>query len=202
MMTTSISARDVLAARDLAARLLANELPQRWLHVQSVASFATEIVRQIPSSTKAAIAAAWLHDIGYVSSLADTGFHPLDAARYLRANDWSAEICDLVAHHTNARHQASYVGLAGELDHEFTDTRSLDRDILWMSDAHAGPSGQRFTIEQRIDEIAARYGEPHFVTQSMREIRPDLEAALARVDDAIAAAERQPELPFDGLRVT
>ena len=29
-------------------------------------------------------AAAWLHDIGYAPAVDDTGFHPLDGARYLR----------------------------------------------------------------------------------------------------------------------
>ena len=29
------------------------------------------------------MAAAWLHDIGYAEELLDTGFHPLDGARFL-----------------------------------------------------------------------------------------------------------------------
>ncbi len=34
-------------------------------------------------SDEALVAAAWLHDIGYAPEVTDTGFHPLDGARYL-----------------------------------------------------------------------------------------------------------------------
>ena len=36
------------------------------------------------SLTDDLVAAAWLHDIGYAPELVETGFHPLDGARYLR----------------------------------------------------------------------------------------------------------------------
>ena len=62
-------------------------------------------------------AAAWLHDIGYSPLVRSTGFHPLDAARYLRdvvvADD---VVCRLVAHHTGALVEADERGIADLAD--------------------------------------------------------------------------------------
>ncbi|SCG11123.1 HD domain-containing protein [Streptomyces sp. MnatMP-M27] len=47
--------------------------------------------------------AAVLHDIGYAPPLVNTGFHPLDGARYLRDTHAADErIVRLVANHTYA----------------------------------------------------------------------------------------------------
>ena len=70
------------AAR-LAETMLAAELPRRWRHVRSVARRARWAAKQL-SLSDALVAAAWLHDIGYAPDLVETGFHPLDGARYLR----------------------------------------------------------------------------------------------------------------------
>jgi putative nucleotidyltransferase with HDIG domain len=195
-MTDRPPAFDIGAARALAESMLANELPGRWLHIQAVAAFASDLVRRIPDASQTAVVAAWLHDIGYASDLAVTGFHPLDGARFLRQSGWPDEICALVAHHTNARYQARQLGLAADLDREYPDVESINRDVLWMSDAHAGPLGQRFSIAQRVAEVATRYGEAHVVTSYMRAIQPDLEAVRMRLDDALANATNQLALPF------
>ena len=57
------------------------------------------------------IAAAYLHDIGYAPELEDTGFHPLDGARWLRAQGQERLAC-LVAHHSGAWFEAEARGLA------------------------------------------------------------------------------------------
>jgi hypothetical protein len=65
-------------------------------------------------------AAAWLHDIGYAPSLAATGLHQLDGARYLRdAQHADALLCRLVAHHSCAIIEAGERGLADVLSSEF-----------------------------------------------------------------------------------
>ena len=74
---------DPVAARDLAERYLADVLPRRWMHVRSVARRARWVAARLSLSADL-VAAAWLHDIGYAPELVETGFHPLDGARYLR----------------------------------------------------------------------------------------------------------------------
>lgn len=141
----------------------------------------------MPFNHRAVMCAAWLHDIGYAPTVADTGYHPLDGARYLRALGWDDQVCRLVAHHTDAARQAEREGLSDELCAEFAPTDGIEQDILWSADATTGPSGERFTLDERINEIAARYGFDHRVTAGMIASRPVLEAAISRV----ASASRQ-----------
>lgn len=70
-------------SKALARRHLA-ELPLRWRHVRGVGHRAERVAEALRLGDGALIAAAWLHDIGYGRALTDTGFHPLDGARYLR----------------------------------------------------------------------------------------------------------------------
>lgn len=74
---------EVEDAAALAEAWLTRALPRRWRHVQSVADRARWVAKALflPDDL---VAAAWLHDIGYVPELAQTGFHPFDGARYLR----------------------------------------------------------------------------------------------------------------------
>jgi hypothetical protein len=46
--------------------------------------------------------AAILHDVGFWPSIALTGFHALDGARYLRSVSYDERVTDLVAHHSCA----------------------------------------------------------------------------------------------------
>lgn len=63
--------------------------------------------------------AAWLHDVGYAPSLAQTGFHRVDGARFLRARGVPEVVVALVAHHTGAVFEAEQRGLDVELLAEF-----------------------------------------------------------------------------------
>ena len=74
----------VAEARELARSLLASALPRRWAHVQGVACRAEHTAGRLGYRDGVLAAAAWLHDIGYAPAVKDTGFHPLDGARYLR----------------------------------------------------------------------------------------------------------------------
>jgi len=183
---------DIVEARSLAEQHLSNALPQRWQHVQSVAARAAELTALCGLNDQTAVVAAWLHDIGYSPALNRTDFHPLDGARFLRAEGWPDETSVLVANHTNAIRQASEVGLADQLRAEFPDEDSIARDILWTADAHTGPSGEPLTIDERIEEVRRRYGDDHPVTRCMNDSRSALQAAEARVAELIAAQRRQP----------
>src|SRR6266511_3838518 len=101
-------------ARDVAQAVLSG-LPSRWRHTVGVARCAEELAATLDADDgEQLVAAAWLHDIGYAEDLVDTGFHPLDGARFLDRHRWPSRISALVAHHSGA----AFVATARGLDHE------------------------------------------------------------------------------------
>ncbi len=182
---------DDVAARELARALLARAAPRRWRHVQAVAAEARRLADRAGIEPAAVTCAAWLHDIGYAQSLHDSGFHPLDGARYLRAHGWDGEICRLVAHHTDAAQRVERQDLADLLNAEFPCIDGIERDILWTADVTTGPTGERVTLDERIDEIVNRYGVDSGHSRSLMSSRPALAAAVART--ATRTRDRQPE---------
>jgi HD superfamily phosphodiesterase len=132
-------------AVNLAERFVA-PLGRRWEHVRGVAARALEIEQAVPPDQRSLLVrAAWLHDIGYSPKIGHTRFHPLDGARYLRGQGWSAEVVNLVAHHSGARFEATERGMSAELsEFPFTDSPALD--ALVTADLTTGPNGERLTL--------------------------------------------------------
>jgi HD superfamily phosphodiesterase len=90
-------------ARTLAEDCLAGELPRRWTHVQAVAAKAERVSMVLdPADRDVLVAAAWLHDLGYAGPVSDTGFHPLDGARWLARQGFDRRVTALVAYHSAA----------------------------------------------------------------------------------------------------
>src|SRR6202047_674161 len=99
-------------ASEIARKLLEAPLPRRWAHTQGVARQARSLGPILGDDADLLEAAAWLHDIGYSPELADTGFHPLDGARYLRDVQHAAPaLYRLVANHSCAILEADERGL-------------------------------------------------------------------------------------------
>jgi hypothetical protein len=132
------------------------------------------------------VAAAWLHDIGYAPTLNETGFHPLDGARYLRGIGAPDRLCRLVANHTGARVEATNRGLVDTLMQEFPPEASDTADALTYADLTTGPEGSPVSALERLMEILVRYPPNHVVHQSIQEARPDLLEIAARVDARLA----------------
>jgi putative nucleotidyltransferase with HDIG domain len=177
------------AARALAERLLAAAMPDRWRHVGAVAEAAESTGSALSLDTDVLVAAAWLHDIGYSPALSDTGFHPLDGARYLRDLAWDPDVVQLVAHHSGAVIEAEERGLRSELLAEFPFEQSASMDALWYCDMTTGPDGQAVSVEERLAEIRARYGPGDVVTRFVERAEPELVAAVRRVEERLAAAQ-------------
>ncbi|MEU3403399.1 HD domain-containing protein [Streptomyces sp. NPDC006670] len=152
----------------------------RWLHTQAVAERARELAAAVPSAQRELlVAAAWLHDIGYAPALRDTGFHPLDGARYLAALDAPAQLVSLVAHHSGAVYEAEQRGLTAELAaYDRPDPALLD--ALTCADMTTGPAGQRFAFTDRSGEILTRYPPGSEVHAAISTAVPTLAAAVAR----------------------
>jgi predicted hydrolase (HD superfamily) len=162
-------------ASDLARSLLAEPLPRRWAHTQGVARQARTLVPILGDDADLLEAAAWLHDIGYSPNLVDTGFHPLDGARYLRDHHHAdPRLCNLVAHHSCAIIEAEERGLADQLTTEFTPEGEVLAQALIYCDMTTGPDGKSISVEARLSEIRQRYGDEHEVGRFIHRAEPKL----------------------------
>lgn len=183
----------VLDAAQLAHDYLAEANPRRWTHVQAVAEQAADLAVRLPPHEAAALrAAAWLHDIGYTTDLASSGFHPLDGARFLSTTGTDPRVVALVAHHSAAASEATELGLDAELA-GYPDEQSIVRDLLWLCDMTIGPDGQPMTFADRMAEVQTRYGPDHYVSRALAHGMPARAAAVERAQAWIAA--RHSSLP-------
>jgi HD domain len=173
-------------AREAAEGLLAEALPRRWAHVRGVADKAEQVVASLALSGEALVAAAWLHDVGYAPEVIDTGFHPLDGARYLAGIGAPARVVNLVARHSNAILEAEFRGI-GRRVAEFPDEGGVVRDALWYCDLTTSPDGEPVGAAERIAEIKERYGPGDIVTGFITEGASELLAAVERTERRVAA---------------
>ncbi|GAA4099305.1 HD domain-containing protein [Streptomyces hundungensis] len=166
-------------AAELAESLLP-PLGNRWLHTQAVAARAREVSAAVHEDERdLLVAAAWLHDLGYAPELRETGFHPLDGARYLETLGAPSRLVRLVAHHSGAVYEAEQRGLSEQLAaYEREDSPVLD--ALICADMTTGPAGQSFDFDRRIDEILVRYEPGSEVHTAISKARPYLGAAVER----------------------
>jgi len=169
-------------AAELARSLLEVPLPRRWAHVQGVAARARSIAPILGDDADLLEAAAWLHDIGYSPELIDTGFHPLDGARYLRdVERATSRLCRLVANHSCAILEAEERDLAGLLMREFPSTDSKLNDALSFCDMTTTPDGGLTAVQDRLAEIRGRYGPCSVVTRFTHRAEPLLVSSVQRI---------------------
>ena len=177
-------------AAELARKLLEVPLPRRWAHVQGVAAQARSLAPILGDDADLLEAAAWLHDIGYSPELADTGFHPLDGARYLRDVEHAdSSVCRLVANHSCAILEAEDRGLADVLSSEFPSPDPKLNDALAYCDMTTTPTGGVVSVQARISEIVERYGPHNVVTQFIRRAEPELVSSVVRTNQRLFLAQ-------------
>jgi len=177
-----------LWAEELAGKLLEVPLPRRWVHVQGVAVRAQFLAPILGDDADLLEAAAWLHDIGYSPEVADTGFHPLDGARYLRdVQGTDPMLCRLVGNHSCAFIEAEERGLDHELAEEFPVADQELSDALTYCDMTTSPSGYPVSVGARLAEIRQRYGPSDVVTSFTQKAEPDLLGSVARISSRLIA---------------
>ena len=169
-------------AEDLGRNLLEDTLPRRWAHVQGVAARARSLAPAFGADTELLLAAAWLHDIGYLPELARTGLHGLDGARYLRdVQHADPMLCRLVAHHSCVIVEAEERDLADVLRGEFEPPSQPLADALTCCDMTTSPDGELVPVETRLAEIHHRYGPGHLVSRSIHRATPMILRAVQEV---------------------
>jgi hypothetical protein len=178
----------VREAEQLAHHLL-HDVGSRWVHTQAVVDRARTAARALPTPPAATtlLVAAWLHDIGYAPALRDTGFHPLDGARWLTGAGWSMEVAGLVAHHSAAHYVAEARGLQDAMS-PYDDPSACTgpvADALTWADQTTGPSGQLMDVRTRLDEMLRRHGtdSPNARCHAVR--APAILSAVARTETAV-----------------
>jgi hypothetical protein len=177
---------------ELIARDLLGDEGTRLAHVHTAGSMAHRLGALFGADEAALlVAAATLHDVGYSPRIAQTGFHPLDGALYLRSIGLSERLCSLVAHHSEADMLAAQHGVL-DLERRFPRERSLLADALVYADMHSAPDGQMIRAEHRLADIARRRPDPVEAVRARR-----LRAAMARVGAALQVHE---ELLRDATR--
>ncbi|MBV9011121.1 MAG: HDIG domain-containing protein [Pseudonocardiales bacterium] len=174
----------------MARSLLEAELPVRWAHSRGVAGQAAALRRLLGQHADLLEAAAWLHDIGYASTLAVTGFHPLDGARRLRETRFGdPTLWILVAHHSCAEIEAEARGLSEALGAEFplSEIDPFLVTALTYCDMTTGPDGTPLGVDERITEILSRYGPDDIVHRSITQAAPILCRQTAEIVAALEA---------------
>lgn len=170
------------------AREMLSDLGDRWSHTRAVAARAESIETSVVSAERdLLVAAAWLHDVGYSPALVETGFHPLDGARFLATRGFDERLCALVAQHSGARFEAAERGLSEQLAaYELEDSPVMD--ALVVADFTTGPQGQPLTYEARIAEILKRYPPDSVVHRAISTASGELLIHVERVERRLLAA--------------
>jgi hypothetical protein len=161
-------------------------LDSRWAHTRGVAARARALASTLAAADRdVLVAAAWVHDIGYAAELHDTGFHPLDGARWLRECG-QERLASLVAYHSGAWFEAQARGLASAVE-GFAEERSPIADLLTYSDLTTDAGGHEVAIPARLADIESRYGWDSHVSRGMRAAADPLAALARRTEHRIAA---------------
>jgi HD superfamily phosphodiesterase len=166
----------------LARELLAAE-GTRLQHVRTAALVASRLSVLFDAAyAELLVTAALLHDIGYSTRIAHTGFHPLDGAAFLQGQGYPQRLAELVAHHSLAILTAPAHGI-GDLEERFPRETGLLADALAYADMHSSPDGTLIDPERRFAGIARRHPEREHGTRA-----DQLRASIARVETALRAA--------------
>lgn len=172
MTSSGVAESERLWAEQEARRLL-EPLGARWRHTQGVADRAQRVGGALErDDAQLLLAAAYLHDVGYAPELAQTGFHPVDGARFVRACG-HGRLAGLVAYHSAAVAEASERGLAAELS-GFEYERSVVSRALTYCDLTTDSDGRPVEPTGRFAEIRRRYGHGTPETRALERAEPAL----------------------------
>lgn len=175
-------------AERFARRRLGEDPSGRWNHDAAVIARAHEVAATLPERERdVLLTAAALHDLGFAPVARETGFQPLDGARYLARFGFSERICALVANCVSARIEAELRDLS-DAYRAYPDEEGPVRDGLWFCCITTASDGGRIDVDERVDQWPARYPEPLVVEFAAR-ARGPLRAAVERTERRLRAGD-------------
>ena len=160
----------------------------RWVHAQAVGRSAEQLQERGYDVSDAVIMSAWLHDVGYADGVANTGFHPIDGAEWLRKQAAPDGVVALVAYHSGAQFEAEERGLGDALA-RFPAPDQEQLDVLTLIDMSTSPAGERVAVNERLAEILVRYPEEHPVHRAVSRSRGYLAEAANRAAKRLGLAD-------------
>ena len=125
-------------------------------HSLAVARGCQEFALSEGASEEALFLAGLLHDIGKSSKLHQTGFHPLDGARWLQ-EEGEIDLAHLVARHSTSPVEAQLLRIS--LLPWNREAWVLEQAILDAVDLTTDPLGRSVPFRDRYRDIRDRYGE-------------------------------------------
>jgi len=179
---------EIVAWAQATARTLLADLDNRLSHVEAVGRRAEWVGQHVCDEDRVPLlAAAYLHDIGYAAQLRVTGLHPLDGARWLRAQGVDERVCNLVAYHSGARFEAEERGLVDDLE-AFDPEEGPAMDALIFADMTTARDGSYVSFQVRLTDILIRYPPSDPVHRAMVRAGPVLRGSIDRTLERLAAA--------------
>lgn len=131
--------------------------------------------------------ACYLHDIGYSPKLNQYDFHPLDGAIFVREKGFSKSVVAAVLFHSCAYETVKETrpDLLPIYEEKNMDLDEQDRtfiDLVTYCDLHTSPTGQRITLEKRVQDVVERYGKHHTVSRMMLANQKNYKETIFRVN--------------------
>lgn len=157
--------------------------PDRLRHVLVVADRVRQLARDLNETypgmninEELAYCAALLHDVGYIEEIAESGFHAIDGANFLRKKGFS-HLADLTIGHSSAPEEAELRGLK-----QVSPSEDWIAKLVTYCDVQVNHRGQIVTPEERFQDIIERYGEHSIVGMATQRARERILLIIEAVD--------------------
>lgn len=163
--------------------LFAGQL-RRLQHIRGVVRQGGQVADQAPAHvSRYLLSATTLHDIGYARRLKDTGFHPLDGARWASQQGLPAPLVEAIFWHSGAGREARLRGGNVGATYQQAPEPQYPQLIDWTTycDLHTGPTGAPVSPEKRLTEIQERYPAEHVVHRFVQQEQSYLLTITRRV---------------------
>lgn len=161
---------------------------QRYQHILGVVRCMETLLAQLDidhERKSLLLQACYLHDIGYSDQLNHYRYHPLDGAIFAKDQGFPKPVIAAVLFHSCAYESALKTSQELKLIYQENDPL-LDHedrlfiDLVTFCDLHTSSTGEKTTLDKRVQDVVRRYGESHPVSQMMLENKPTYEEIVRR----------------------